>query len=430
MSAAETHPDQHGQTSSTTKFVLLAAAFLGWMMAGTIMAIIPLAGRAAVRSMNITDEAVVGSWFSWYICAFLLGAACGGLVFGALGDRLGRARAMSLSILCYSVVTGLTYWVADPWQLLVLRFIACMGVGGMWPNGVALVSEVWSDVSRPILSGLIGTSANIGFMLLSIAGILWPITPENWRWVMLVGASPVVLGALTWFLIPESPQWRRQQQSRSHSTSVGQMFRPPLLRLTIIGICLGAVPLMGNWGSANWMVPWAGQVGGAEMPELKSWTQWSKSSGGALGALLGGWIASRFGRRTTYFVISVIALAISSYIFIALNPTSPAFQYWVFGIGFFGTIYFGWLPLYLPELFPTQVRATGSGISFNWGRILTAAGVVGTGQLMVRYAGDYARVGQLTCLVYALGLVVILMAPDTSRVKIGADEDHFESDRT
>ncbi len=409
----ETTPSRAAQAG------LLIAAFLGWMMAGTVMAIIPLAGRAAVRSMNVTSEAEVGRWFSWYICAFLLGAACGGLLFGWLGDRIGRARSMSLSILCYSAVTGLTCLVTDPWQLLVLRFIACLGIGGMWPNGVALVSEVWSDVSRPILSGLIGTSANVGFMLLSAAGILWPITPDSWRWVMLVGGSPVVLGVLTWFLIPESPQWQQQQRDRKATATLAEMFRPPLLRLTVIGICLGAVPLMGNWGSANWMVPWAGQVGGAEMPELKSWTQWSKSSGGALGALLGGWIASRFGRRTTYFVISVISLAISSYIFFALNPASPAFHYWVFGIGFFGTLYFGWLPLYLPELFPTHVRATGSGISFNWGRILTALGVVGTGQLMVHYAGDYAKVGQLTCLVYTLGLIVILLAPDTSHVRIG-----------
>ncbi len=91
----------------------------------------------------------------------------------------------------------------------------------------------------------------------------------------------------------------------------------------------------------------------------------------------------------------------------------------MFGIGFFGTLYFGWLPLYLPELFPTHVRATGAGISFNWGRIITAAGVLGTGQLMVLYAGDYARVGQVTCLVYAIGLLVVMLAPDTSRVRVG-----------
>ena len=94
------------------------------------------------------------------------------------------------------------------------------------------------------------------------------------------------------------------------------------------------------------------------------------------------------------------------------------FLYWVFAIGFFGTIYFGWLPLFLPELFPTSVRATGTGVSFNWGRILTAVGVLGTGQLMVQFQGDYAKVGQITCLVYVMGMVVIWFAPDTSKTKM------------
>ena len=135
--------------------------------------------------------------------------------------------------------------------------------------------------------------------------------------------------------------------------------------------------------------------------------------------MLGGWLASRFGRRKTYFVISLCALLVSSYIFFALDPLEPEFLGWVFAIGFFGTIYFGWLPLFLPELFPTAVRATGSGVSFNWGRILTALGVLGTGQLMIEFDGDYARVGQITCLVYALGLIVILFAPDTSKTTVG-----------
>ena len=120
----------------------LAAAFLGWMMAGTIMVIVPLVGRAATASF-LADQAegTIGDWFARYICAFLLGAAAGGLMFGWLGDRIGRVRAMAASILCYSIFTGLAYFASSPSQFLVLRFLACLGVGGMWPNGVALVSE-------------------------------------------------------------------------------------------------------------------------------------------------------------------------------------------------------------------------------------------------------------------------------------------------
>ncbi len=390
--------------------LVLATAFLGWMLAGLIMVIIPLAGRAAtIDFLGPGHEAMVAMWFSRYICAFLLGAAAGGLLFGWLGDRIGRSRAMGWSIICYSVLTGLAYFVETPWQLTVMRFLACLGVGGMWPNGVALASEAWSNVSRPILAGLIGASANLGFMLLSALAMAYPITPESWRWVTLAGLPPVFLGVFVLAAVPESPHWlasRVKSKQHQDSSPMLAVFQPPLLKYTLLGICLGAIPLLGNWGAANWLVPWAGKIG-EEMgePTLKAWAQWTKSGGGAIGALLGGWVANSMGRRRSYFLMCLFSLGISLHIFYNLQPGGPTFLAWVFAVGFFGTLFFGWLPLFLPELFPTRVRATGSGVSFNF---------LAAGLLMERFNGDYARVGQITCLVYVAGLIVIWFAPDTS----------------
>jgi MFS family permease len=399
------------------RWLVLASALLSWLCAGIIMAVPPLAARAAVASMGVTDEALRGRWFSWYVCAFLLGAAAGGLIFGWLGDRFGRSRAMGLSVLTYSLIAGICYFAQTPEQLLVLWFLACTGVGGVWPNGVSLASEALPGVSRPWLSGLFGTAANLGLMLLSIIAVLRPISAGDWRWVMLVSAAPAGLGFAVFTLVPESPAWlakRRLPHDQNSRSLVGEVFRPPLLRYTIIGILLGAIPLMGNWGSINWLVPWASQVQEQSgMHDLSAWTQWTKSSGAALGGLLGGWMANLLGRRTAYFFISLVSLGSSFYIFHSLTPLSERFLLWVFVQGCFGTIYFGWLPLYLPELFPTRVRATGTGVSFNWGRVATAAGVLAGGELMLLF-GDYARVGQVSCLVYALGMIVICFAPDTS----------------
>jgi MFS family permease len=352
-----------------------------------------------------------------YTCAFLIGAAVGGLIFGWLGDRIGRARAMGMSILWYGLFIGIVYLVETPARMSALIFLSCLGVGGMWPNGVALVSEAWPNVSRPTLSGLIGASANLGFMLNAWFASTYEVTVDSWRWMMIVGMIPgVILGVLVLVLVPESPSWlagRSQAKKIATRTAspVRQVFSPPLLKYTLLGIALGTIPTMGNWGSANWTVPWADQVGA---PELKGHIQFMKSAGGALGALCGGWAATLLGRRLTYFLISLASLLISSYIFGYLNPLSPQFGSWVFAIGFSGTLYFGWLPLFLPELFPTSVRATGTGVSFNFGRILTAVGTIGTGRLMVAFE-DYARAGQITCLVYVLGMLVILLAPDTSK---------------
>ena len=399
--------------------LVLTCALLAWLCAGILMAIPPLAARPAVAAMGVTDESLRGRWFSWYVCAFLLGAAAGGFCFGWLGDRFGRAKALGWSVLTYSVLAGACYFVTTPEQLLILWFLACTGVGGVWPNGVSLAAEALPDVSRPWLSGLFGTTANLGLMLLAILAVWRPITVEDWRWVMLVASTPAILGVIVLAFVSESPAWLANRQSalnaRMSLSLAAEVFRPPLLRYTVIGILLGAIPLLGNWGASNWLVPWADQVHertGAH--EMSAWTQWTKSGGGAVGSLLGGWFASLCGRRTAYFLISFVSLASSFYIFHCLSPLDHTFLTWVFIQGFFGTIYLGWLPLYLPELFPTRVRATGTGVTFNWGRILTAMGVLLGGQLMLTFDGDYARVGQVTCLVYALGMVVICFAPDTT----------------
>jgi MFS family permease len=375
--------------------------------------------------MGVTDEALRGRWFSWYVCAFLLGAAAGGLGFGWLGDRIGRAKALAASVLTYSLGAAACYFSRSPEELLVLWFLACTGVGGVWPNGVSLASEALPGASRPLVSGLFGTTANLGLMLLAGLAYRWPITSENWRWVMLVAAAPAALGIAIVAIVPESPAWlsSRQKETKRESSSspMAEVFRPPLLWYTVIGILLGAVPLMGNWGASNWLVPWAGKVQEAAGEEgLSAATQWMKSSGAAIGSLLGGWLASLCGRRTAYFVISLGSLASSFYIFNRLSPLDDYFLTWVFLQGFVGTIYFGWLPLYLPELFPTRVRATGTGVTFNWGRIVTALGVLTGGQLMMAFGGDYAKVGQVTCLVYALGMVLILFAPDTTGKRLDA----------
>lgn len=423
------------ELSKRGRYIVLVAAFLGWMCAGMQMGNFPLTTGSMVRDLmgsSLEQESSLsaderegilkkesGKWFGWYICSFLLGAAGGGLAFGWLGDHIGRAKTMGLSILCYSVFHGACYFAQSLEQLLFLRFIACFGVGGMWPTGVALASEAWSDGSRPLLAGLIGTSANVGIALMGLAGQYREVTPDDWRWLMLVSAVPTVLGGYVLCFVPESPRWLAHRESRSgakQSSPVTLVFRHPYLKLTIIGILLGTIPLLGGWGTNNWLIRWSDEVG-RELgnASLKGKTAAIGSTGAAIGSLLGGWLASLFGRRATYFVISLGSLLLSGYIFWRLTPASGTlFLTWLFFLRMVSTVYFGWLPLYLPELFPTEIRSTGSGVTFNFGRILSVVGVLGTGALVGYFQGDYAATGRITHLVFALGMVVILFAPDTT----------------
>ncbi len=452
--------------SSSGQAIIIVTAFLGWFFGGMHMGITSLAMGSAAKSLLIQSgfgevtwedreaarthlaeldaeerktlsldgaieqarkirvDAAASSWFGFYVCAFLFGAALGGLVFGSLGDRYGRVAGMGASICVYSGTSLLAYFVQSPEQLWVARFVVCMGVGGMWPNGVALMSEAWHGVSRPMLAGVIGTSANVGIFLTAVVARNFEITVESWRWVMLMGGGPIILGVLVFLIVPESPRWLASRHFKdgdplvnSSSSSVGtvsswDVFRPPLLGVTLVGILLATVPLLGGWGSANWAIMWADQVGRDLGNEgLKADVGMARSLTGVIGSLLGGWIASLTGRRLSYFVASVGAFASSQYLFWLLSPETMSFLVWFALLGLFNGFFFGWLPLFLPELFETRVRSTGAGVCFNFGRIITAITVFATALLITAFNNDYGMIGRLTSVIYLLGAVGICLVP-------------------
>ena len=383
----EANPQSVPTLGRGQRLSILVAAFLAWMFAGLQISLFVLVHRQMTLGLlgPNTPEPVVTKWFAWFQAAFLFGAATGGWVFGWLGDKLGRILGMVLAVECYSLLTLACYFAISTEEMLVLRFLACLGIGGVWPNAVALVAEAWPNASRPFLAGLLGAAANVGFVLLGFVCYCLPITADSWRWTFLVASAPGLVGL--WFILglPESPRWPK---GRIGVSPLREVLRPPLLSRTILGVTLGAIPVVGSAANANWLVPWsdhaasrgtdsASESGAPDKepdPRKKAQTQITRSGGAVFGSLLGGVMASVLGRRVSYFLISLGALAASSYIFSQLDPLHPQFQIFAFVLGFIGITYFGWLPLFLPELFPTRVRSTGTGISFNTGRVV--AGVV------------------------------------------------------
>jgi hypothetical protein len=268
---------------------------------------------------------------------------------------------------------------------------------------------------------MLGTSANVGLVTLNALGYVYDVGPNSWRWTLLVCASPVILAFIVWLFVPESRRWlaaRKIDSGGKTAVTMATVFRPPLLRLTLIGIAVGTIPILGGWGATQWFIPWADKIGGAADPKAKALAGMARSGGAVLGGLIGGWLANISGRRLTYFLVSFLSLGLGEYIYLSLTPNDPSFWRFVFVLGFISTIFFGWLPLYLPELFPTYARATGAGVSFNFGRILSALGVLGTGAITAYFHEDYARAGSITTLVFGLGMIVILFAPDTTKQKL------------
>ncbi len=394
---------------------VLAASVLGLVFDGVELGLMPIAALSVSKSLLGTAFSATagGDWFARFTAALMLGAAVGGIALGNLGDRIGRTRAMGLSILFYSIFAAMGAWAQTVEQMLVLRFLVGLGVGGMWPNGMALVAESWPAASKPLVSGAMSAGLNAGILLLSQLARLWPITPDSWRWIFQLSGVPALLGIVVLVALPESPAWLESRGlSRIKPAPLKDLFRPSLLRVTLGAMVISAIPMAGAWAASKWMIPWADSVAGASNTEYKAATQGWWAIGATIGSLVGAQLAGWMGRRRSYLFISAGASALTIAMFQMTAPLQPGFHAVVFAQGLVATLFFGWLALYLPELFPVAVRATGSGLAYNSGRFATAVGVLGAGMLFSALGGDYPLVGTICAGIYVFGIAAIWLVKE------------------
>jgi MFS family permease len=488
------------QALSRGRWLALAAALLGWMFDGLEQGLFPLVGRPALLDLlGGSAEGEIARWLSVGLAAFLVGAATGGVLFGWLGDRIGRIRAMTLSVLTYAVFSGLCGFAGAPWHIAVLRFFSALGMGGEWSLGVALVMEIWPERSRGLMAGLIGASANVGFLLIAVAGLglttildqagSWLlkiglsdslvdrlVRNSGWRLLFFFGAAPAVLTFFIRLFVPESERWQHEQ-SRGTTThwatrdllgvvvgaagacviiyawamDLDWLWRLPLtmvglivaaagylypvvrflqrtsadvadpyhtlgptVRRMLLGSCLGGVALLATWGAAQWIPSWVDQLTGSQHPQAKAYAQIYSAMGAIVGTIAGALAGHRLGRRLTYSLLCLTSLAASLFLYQVQTSYGVSFLAAVFLTGCTTASFYGWLPLYLPELFRTRVRATGQGFSYNFGRILAAMGVLQTGNLLQTVLkGKYPQALSIISLVYLVGLALIWLAPET-----------------
>lgn len=485
--------------SNFGKWMALTAALLGWLFDGLEMGLFPLVQGPALQDLldaSSPQDPEIARWIGIITALFLVGAATGGVLFGWLGDRIGRVRAMMLSVLTYALVSGLGGFAATPWQMGALRFFAALGMGGEWSLGVALINEIWPARSRAFLAGLIGAAANVGYLTIALVGmglsqviadlhesllaigisssIAEQLTRnQGWRLMMMFGAVPALLTFFIRLWVPESQRWLEQKRrgATSHWASVdllgvlvgsagacgvivlwaisdvplvvriggslagatvallGYVYpvyqflnraepRPsgaglhPTLKVMILAACLSSVALLGTWGSVQQAATWANSLPN-KPPLTKEWTLFWASLGAIVGTILAALLADRFGRRLTYFFLCVGSLAAIPAFFQLNTEVSATFFPLAFAMGAVTASFYGWLPLYLPELFRTSVRATGQGFGFNFGRIIASIGVLQLRPLMDLYHWTFPQVCSALSLVYVLGMILIWFAPET-----------------
>jgi MFS family permease len=478
------------------------------------MGLFPLIGKPALQDLLPEESAIVqGQWFTVIIAVFLVGAATGGVLFGWLGDKLGRVKAMTLAIFTYAIFTGLCAFVTEAWQFAALRFIASLGMGGEWSLGVALVNEIWAGRNRVWIAGMIGAASNIGFLLTGLlslnlnasidtvtallgsiglggdtAGYL--LHNRAWRFLAVSGALPALINFFILVFVPESHKWEeekksggtshwatgdlagvliacaaalgiiyvwsplttlhkgvaglltlaglgialwgylhpvRQYMSRAQSSgATASASNRAIMRHLLIGAGLAAVALLGTWGSAQQAARWASDLAprGSTLPII-DYVVISTALGAILVTLITPLIADQLGRRVTYTLLCIASLAVALMFFQTNHPFTGSHApssliVSAFLLGGITASFYGYFPLYFPELFPTSVRATGQGFCFNFGRLIAAIGALQLGNLMTLFSGEQITALQsaanaysvLSC-VYVVGVIIIWLAPET-----------------
>lgn len=378
------------------QWVVLFAAWLGWgfdVFDGLLFNYVAPNCVPTLLGIKIgTPEAGKATlfWGGIMTSLLLIGWAAGGILFGKIADRLGRTRTLMLTMLLYSLGTAACAFAPNIWMLMLFRIVASLGIGGEWAAGASMVAEVVPEKRRVEAGALLYTSAPMGLFLATfvnywIAGVQMKGSPEvSWRYVFLCGLIPAAVAFLVRIFVKEPERWKTSA-STSAPPRIAELFTPKFRAVTISGFCMALVALIA-WWSCNAFIPTVAKGLATQYATLNNIEatnvlkeQWVATGtnafniGGLIGTLLTIPAAKYLGRRMMfgiYFLLS--GFAILAAFGLPLPPEQRILMYFPIGLTVFGV--FGSFTYYLPELYPTRLRGTGSGFCYNIGRIIAAIG--------------------------------------------------------
>ncbi|MBI3605925.1 MAG: MFS transporter [Nitrospirae bacterium] len=429
--ASEVDPGQTPWWKDVTRYqwLILFVAWLGWVfdsMDSTLYAMVLQPALHELLGSHYSKESM--EWYGGIIFStFLIGWALGGVLFGILADTIGRTKTLIFTILIYSLFTGLAALSQNWWHLMIYRFITALGIGGEWAAGASLVAEIWPESKRAKAAGILQSAWAAGFFLAALASLLFGA--YGWRILFVVGILPALVTLLIRFMVKEPEKWLRANETRRAilterpeyekellAFSLTRLFNRKLRWHTLAGSILAFVAVFGLWGATNWTPTLIRELLASENLNQEAVNRYVSYAvmclnGGALaGYLAFGPIADRFGRRPAFFFMCLGSLIMIPVTF--LIPRDYAILLWLLPVlGFFTNGIFSGFPIYLPELYPTSIRATGVGFCFNIGRVLASAGPFVKGYLGTLFSPGKAV--SLIGLVYLLGMVTLLFAPET-----------------
>jgi MFS family permease len=391
----------------------LVAASMGWLLDAFDVMLYALILTSVIEELGLTRAQ------GGLMASLTLGAsAVGGLLFGVIADKLGRTRALSLSILLYSVFTFACGLAQNLWQFAIFRVLLGLGMGGEWASGATLVSETWSEKHRGKALGIMQSCWAIGYGLAAIVVAI--VLPRfGWRAVFFIGIIPALFTLWIRRSVKEPAMWensRHASTSRGGSTSRTESSFP--LRIAVMLTAMNAATMFAWWGLNSWVPAYLSSPttsGGIGLPtETMAIFVVVMQVGMWLGYVTFGFIADAFGRRPTYISYLLIAALLVWYYGFAREP-------WVLlvlgpFVAFFGTGYFSGFGAVASEIFPTAIRATALGVTYNSGRLLSAIApfYVGT---MAQNRG-FGAAFSMTAIAFMVAAVLWLGIPETKGRKL------------
>lgn len=398
-----------------TQWLVLLIAWFGWVFDVMDTALFNFAKGPMLTEMlggpvayKRFGAAIEGRMMS----VFMVGWALGGLVFGLMADRLGRGKTLVITILMYSVLTGFTALCKTPDQVMGLRFLTALGIGGEWAAGAALVAETFPDSGRGPAAGLLQSAAAFGPWFAAAANLALPA--DSWRLLFLVGVAPALILVAARVLLRQPEPTRGT--SGDWATPLREIAHDPRWRKNaLVATALGVIGVAGAGIVPFWLPNLIREAGsGLPAEAIKRFTSYNTFTvhvGTLLGVLVFPWLCQRLGRRPSFalfFLLAPLSGALALY-----GGASLSRLLWLLPLAsFFSIGLSAGFVLYFPELFPPRLRATGAGLAYNVGRIFSAALPAVMGGLMVRFQG-ISTVVLVALGFYVLGVLVIPFAPET-----------------
>lgn len=447
-------PDEPGmrwyEGISSYQWLVLVVASLGWVFdifEGQIFVASMRDAMPELLGVDSADNEIVSTWNNYALASFLLGGAFGGILFGMLSDRIGRSKTMIVTILFYSVFTCVTAFSNAPWQMVALRFLVAMGVGGEWAVASAMVAEVMPKRSRPVMSSIFHASSVFGTLMAVAVGYFIisqkPWGDDTWRLGFLIGIIPALLVVVIRWKMKEPEQWKqakeRERQDATQVTgSIPELFSSQNRRNTVVGVALATIGLVTFWGchiygknalmrsaetrilrEANVAADATKEAKQAVLADHQSETKQAEmismclnTIGGGLGLVLFGGISNMLGRKGAFVFYHLGGFIMALLMFLVLIPqdASPGILYVALPV--FGFLTLGMhagYAVYFPELFPTRLRGTGTGFCFNSGRFGTAAAMF----LAAKMSWQSEQTALYLAPLYLVGVFVTLSARET-----------------